>query len=410
MTLLGALLVWLLAATLLVLWRHGTTLKALWSEPMLRHPVLIFESDDWGPDATTHAQCLQRLADTLNRYKDAQGRPAVMTLGMILAIPDRQRMREQGGGYAVSSLADPRYAALREVIEQGVARGVFSLQLHGKEHYWPPSLMKVAKADEAVAAWLYGEHPRTEALPAYLQSRWIDASTLPTRALEDDDIEAAAEEEIALFAHIFGQPPTVVVPPTFVWTAAVERAWAKGGVRVLVTPGRRFEGRDERGGVIAGDVMHRNGMRGPDRLMYIVRDDYFEPARGHRAEQAWAALQLKTQCGRPTLLETHRYNYADHAAVAERSYTELARALEGALRIYPNLRFLSTECLTTVLMDGKEDWIESRRGARFQTWCRRLRQEPRAWRLVRYTGLGWVFWLLQRAAGPTKNENGRCIS
>ena len=39
------------------------------------------------------------------------------------------------------------------------------------------------------------------------------------------------------FAEVFGVTPEVVVPPTFVWTDAVESAWARAGARVVVTPG-----------------------------------------------------------------------------------------------------------------------------------------------------------------------------
>ena len=398
MTVAGALLVWLLAATGLVVWRHGATLQALWSEPVLRGPVLIFESDDWGPGDPTHAQRLRRLADTLNDYKDAYGHPPVMTLGLVLAIADGRQMRECSHDYAAVTLADARFAAIREAIEYGVRCGVFALQLHGKEHYWPRSLMEAAKTDKAVAAWLGTEYPATEGLSPALQSRWIDASALPSRALEDNDIEAAVKDEVALFEHIFGCKANVVVPPTFVWTSAVEHAWAKHGIHVLVTPGQRFERRDNQGKVVAGDVIIRNGMLSRHPLIYVVRDDYFEPAKGHRAEHAVAALELKTKCGRPALLETHRFNYVGDPSLAERAYTELQRAIEGALRSCPQLRFASTEVLAHALRTQHADWIDPRWSCRFQAWCWRLRQEAQLWRLARFTGLAWVVLALQRVA------------
>ena len=37
------------------------------------------------------------------------------------------------------------------------AAGVFALQLHGLEHYWPDALM--AANDPAVRSWLEGEMP-----------------------------------------------------------------------------------------------------------------------------------------------------------------------------------------------------------------------------------------------------------
>src|SRR3569832_1316921 len=130
---------------------------------VLRRPVLIFESDDWGPGDATHVEALRRLCEILGRYRDAEGHHPVMTLGMVLALPDRERMRGENI-YVVLSLADARYAELRSAIEEGVRRGVFAVQLHGKEHYWPPALMVAAQRDEIVRAWLESDTARTEDL------------------------------------------------------------------------------------------------------------------------------------------------------------------------------------------------------------------------------------------------------
>src|SRR3569832_1599201 len=237
----AAVLGWLLLALLFLFGWFGATLRALWREPVLRRPVLIFESDEWGPGDATHAEALRRLCEILGRYRDAEGHHPVMTLGMVLALPDRERMRVEKK-YVALSLADARYAALRSAIEEGVRRGGFAVQLHGKEHYWPPALMVAAQRDEIVRAWLESDTARTEDLPAPLQSRWIDASVLPSQVLDDEEIAAAVDDEVGLFKQIFGHAPCVVVPPTFVWNRAVENVWAKCGVRVLVTPGYNYVG------------------------------------------------------------------------------------------------------------------------------------------------------------------------
>ena len=397
MILFGVLLAWLLAATLFIAWRHGSTMRELWSEPVLRRPILIFESDDWGPGEPMHAQRLQRLADVLSKYKDSWGNHPAATLGMVLAIPDQRRIQEERGErYVPLTLADERFAKMREVIRQGLQKGVFAVQLHGMEHYWPPALMAAAKKDNTVAAWLKNDFPRNEALPAALQSRWVDASVLPSKRLERSQIERAANDEVSVFSKLFGFGPAVVVPPTFVWSEDVERAWADKGVRVLVTPGRRFVGRDEHGKLIASGATIRNGMRDAGGLVYMVRDDYFEPAKGHRAERAWAALEIKTRCGRPTLLEMHRFNFVDDATAAERSYEEVARVVEGALQRFPNLVFISTEALAEAMASGQSELIEKGWRARMQAWCWRIRQEAPIWRTACITGLALPIKLFTR--------------
>src|SRR4030095_8366599 len=113
-----------------------------------------------------------------------------------------------------------------DAIARGARRGVFSAQLHGMEHFWPACVMQAASTDMRVRDVRPGHpFPRTEALPAPLQSRWIDTTTLPSRALPPSEVSAAAREEVAAFKELLGTVPDVVVPSTFVWTGDAETAW-----------------------------------------------------------------------------------------------------------------------------------------------------------------------------------------
>ncbi|HZP88607.1 MAG TPA: hypothetical protein VFB54_17485, partial [Burkholderiales bacterium] len=74
-------LAWLLlAATLLMLVFRAVITKAV-LEPVLRHPVFIIESDDWGFGPLEQAERLKALATLLARFRNGSGRCPVMTLG-----------------------------------------------------------------------------------------------------------------------------------------------------------------------------------------------------------------------------------------------------------------------------------------------------------------------------------------
>ena len=80
------------------------------SEPVLKFPVLVIESDDWGPGPVHHAQRLERLRQILLRHRDSRGRPAVMTLGVILALPDTAAIRAAGfdiglAGFSITAVS-----------------------------------------------------------------------------------------------------------------------------------------------------------------------------------------------------------------------------------------------------------------------------------------------------------------
>ena len=379
---------WLLVV-LGVLLLHRRELAALWREPVLRRPVLIIESDDWGAGPLEQVPALQRLVALLEDYRDAGGRHPVMTLALILAVPDGPAVRADGR-YHRLTLDQERFRPLLAALRDGAGRGVFALQLHGMEHYWPATLM--ASADPAVRRWREQDGPGlTESLPPPLQSRWIDARELPSRPLEAADIERAAAGETALFARCFGRPATVAVPPTFVWEPRVEAAWARHGVRLVITPGLRNGCRDGQGAPACRSGPIRNGQLG-DGVRYLVRNDYFEPERGHRAGQALEALRQKTARGRPCLLETHRSNFIGPRADA--ACAELARLLDGALERFPDLRFMSSEELGTALTETAGPLLEQRFSRRLRAWVKRLAELPRFPRLARWTGLMAVLRLL----------------
>ncbi|MFN3595197.1 MAG: hypothetical protein ACK4TK_11030 [Thiobacillaceae bacterium] len=380
------LLAWLALVAGALLW-HRRGLMALWREPVLDQPVLIIESDDWGAGPVdSQTQALNRLVDLLTRFRDRAGRHPVMTLALVLAVPDGPAIRREGD-YRRLTLADPLFAPLRAAIERGRRAGVFALQLHGMEHYWPPALM--ASRDPSVRAWLESDSPpATERLPAHLQSRWTDASVLPSRPLSDEAIEAAVREEVALFERLFGEKPRVAVPPTFVWDERVEAAWAGAGIEVVVTPGLRSRCRNAKGLPDCDSGLIVNGQTGPG-VRYIVRNDYFEPERGHRAAQGLDALQRKWAQRRPCLLETHRSNFIGEAATAEQALAALGDLIEQALRRYPNLRFMDTATLASAYRSANP--VATDLATHWQAWRARVRERRGFMRCAKLAGLGWLF-------------------
>jgi hypothetical protein len=374
--------IWLLSViAILLVYRRD--LLALWREPVLRHPVLIVESDDWGAGPQQQVDALNRLAGILGRYKDTKGRCPVMTIAVILAVPDGPAIRSTGK-YHRKGLDAPCFRPVVEALQAGARQQVFALQLHGLEHYWPATLMASQAPD--VRQWLLQEQPQvTESLPAHLQSRWLDATVLPSRPLSPPDIALAATEETTLFAKVLGQKAAVAVPPTFVWDDNVEAAWSKQGVEVVVTPGCRNRCRDERGAPgCTGGVIH-NGDKGQG-VTYVVRNDYFEPERGHTAQRALDALQSRTRQGRPCLLETHRSNYLGNDA--DRACDELERLMREALSAVPDLRFMSTLEFGRAIRDRHDPLLETHRFYRLAPWIARLEELPR------FRKLGWLTGLL----------------
>ncbi|MHB1094102.1 hypothetical protein [Thiobacillus sp.] len=392
----------LLLAMVLLLWAgvllaFAGPLVARWREPVLRHPVLIIESDDWGAGPLPQADALARLAALLQRIRDRNGRPAVMTLGVVLEVPDGARIAaSRFTEYHALTLADERFETVRAAMQAGIAAGVFAPQLHGQCHYWPATLLAAAQKDIAVRDWLAAPEPAaTETLPSALQSRWVDASDLPSRTLPDASIEQAVVAETAAYRAVFGRLPQVAVATTFIWSDAVETAWAQSGIDVVITPGRRATCRDAAGQPGCVDASMLSGERSRAGQTYLVRDVYFEPTLGHAPQRLADGLKMRARQGRACLAETHRFNFLQ---AADASLATLEAGLNAALATCPNVRFITPLELARAIEKRDPAWIENRLRHRLTVWCVRLDEVPRFRRMARLSGLVLPLAWLGRAA------------
>ncbi len=399
MDLVSALFVFWVIAGLGIVVPYRRQLLALWREPALKRPVLIVESDDWGAGPLAQVPALARLIDILCSCQDEDGRHPVLSIAVILAVPDGAAIAETGRYHRVG-LNSARFLPILQELEKGVAKGVFALQLHGLEHYWPETLMQ--SDDPFVQQWLRAQEPQlTEDLPSPLQSRWIDASRLPSRPLEADAVAQAVAAETVLFEDCFGHPASIAVPTTFIWDDEVETAWAERGIRTVITPGCRNRCRDAGGQPGCTDKRILNGTRGAG-VAYLVRNDYFEPEKGHTADQAIAALRHRTAQGRPCLLETHRSNFL--GAGAAEAFAELEYLLTQAVTTFPGVRFMSSEELAAAIGDDGDPLVLRSFPRRLQCWIERLDDLPRFRRLWRLIGMLPLLQVVSRLVGAVSPQ------
>jgi hypothetical protein len=355
--------------------------------------VLILESDDWGAGPLEQAGALEKIDHLLSGFRDQADHPAVMTLGIILEVPDGERIRQADfHAYHGLRLGLPVFDPILTAINSGIASGVYAPQLHGLTHYRPSTLLDIAKTSEQVRVWLAGALPaQNELLPDALQSNWIDAGVLPPLQLSGRELETEVKQACAAYRQLFGQPG-VAVATTFIWSDQVENLWAQHGLNTVITPGRRYTSRNAQGQPDSVDAQMYNGKISPTGLLYLVRDVYFEPARGHGSERLEQGVAERTALGRPTLVEIHRCNFLGRAADA--SLRALSEALRRAMTRWPQVRFLSSAELAVVYRTNDPAWIDNRLGMQILTWARRARRLPRFAKLSRLTGLDWLLKLM----------------
>jgi len=386
-------LLWIVVtASVLICYRID--IYRMWREPVLRFPIMVIESDDWGAGPAEQAAALDDIAALLGRFHDSSGQVPVMSLAVVLSVPDGQANGINNRSFKRTCLDAPPHELVLDALLRGQSEGAFSLQLHGSEHFWPETLL--GSVDPAVRSWLsQSQLAWTEQLPSRLQSRWTDASSLPSRSLAKGAIDRAVREEVEIYKRVFGCTPSIVVPPTFIWTLDVERAWAANGIECIVTPGYRYTHLAADGSHVADGTRFANGDYSGS-VTYVVRYDYFEPARGRDAAYALRSLRRASLEGRPCILENHRANFCMVPGVRKNSLDELERLIDGAMSLMPNIRFFSSHRLLSVLKSKDPQWIALRFQERFPFFWYRLRHAGRLWKLLKLSGLALPGELLMR--------------
>jgi hypothetical protein len=179
----------------------------------------------------------------------------------------------------------------------------------------------------------------------------------------------------------------VAVPNTFVWDPIVELAWRRHGVEVVVTPGTRYAGRDREGRLIGSGERILGGERSAQGLRYLVRDAYFEPSRGHRAEDVLRDFAAHNATARPLLLETHRENFVRGDETRRGALRALREALEAVLRVRPDTRFMSTVELADALGTPDGPLLAHEMCSLLTAWLHRVRNEAALRRPLKWSGL-----------------------
>ncbi len=383
--------IWFTSCLIILSFLYKSDIKKLLVEPMLRYPVVIFESDDWGVGPLQQESALNKIRSLFEQYNDHSGNHPVMTLGLILAEPDTDKIiASDTKNYHKITLASARYSTLMKIIQQGIKQGIYRPQLHAMEHFWPDSIMRSSATHLPIKQWLLHQEKRTEDLPSELQSRWVDSSSLPSTEHSVEAINIAIEEELSLYISLFGHLPKVVVPPTFVWTDRVAQVYAKHKVEALVTPGRQCIGRDNHTNLIYNEKSFYNGQENSNGLLYLVRNNYFEPTLGHKAAKVIQSIQQKTDCARPALLEMHRFNFINGQKSCETSLQELDTLLQMILSDFSDIRFISTEQLVTIFKQANQgmasEFIVSSSKQRLKIAAARLKLFLQFKRIAKYSG------------------------
>lgn len=303
------------------------------SHVKFEEPILVFESDDWGMERKPASHVIQKFAEpgewadeqtesiedlrslyeTLIKYRDAHGRPACFTANFIMANPDFDRIEEDSfQQYYDLTLDTSLPEAMRKQYLAGIDQKCFSPQYHGRKHFWADSWLKDLRENVRGSRELFDE--RCHGGLSLLQgegwryhSEYVDwkSGNTPTEEMIYDSMK----QDLDIFEKLFGFRSLSVIPPHYIFTPDVEKAWRRLGIRYIQGAGYRLL-RKTNGS--KQTKSHYLGEKSPQDLIYSIRTVKFDP-RPSRPKHHWqsALEQIETafKRGVPAIIDTHRINY-----------------------------------------------------------------------------------------------------
>jgi len=344
--------------------------------------IVVIESDDWGSirmpslkvlkillesgmridnlaynkyDSLASEEDLSCLIDILMSIKDFCGNYPVFTLNTIVGNPDFEKIRKSKfKKYFFEPFTEtlkryPEHINSFSLWKQGIAKGVFKPQFHGREHLNVHRWLRALQADnkdiyKAFNLGMFDLSIETK----ITENSFVDALNFETQD-EVAFLKQALAEGLDLFHSLFGYRSLSFVAPKYIWPCEIERTLVEKGVRIIQSIHNQLE-------PLSGSkhqfrkIFHYTGQRNKEGLYFIVRNASFEPSE--KPDYDWIDdILSKAKSAflwkKPLVISSHRLNYIGfiNRENRDKNLNMLKIMLKTLIKTFPDIEFLSTDHL-----------------------------------------------------------------
>ncbi len=346
--------------------------------------IVVIECDDWGGirmpskevykilhkkgivsdkdrymqnDTLAHRVDLELLFELLLESKDNNGNPAVMTAVTNVANPDFQRIKDSEyqeyffEPFTKTLLRNGRGYETFNTWKKGMELGIFSPELHGREHIsvqiWLKKLREGNKnlitgfSHEVAAVSVEDLHPALAGFRPEFYFNSLDQIEFLNNSISD---------AVNLFRDIFGYTPNAFVPSNSIFHPVFERIVAKAGVKFL-NVNHLNPVPDKKGRLILR--YYPTGTKTSFGLRYYTRNCAFEPTEmSYRGiDLTMRQIEMAFRWGKPALISTHRVNFIGvlEPSNREKGLKELKLLLNSIVKKWTDVEFMSLKDMFKVL-------------------------------------------------------------
>lgn len=346
-----------------------------------RH-VVVIESDDWGSirmpsrevfDKLLHAgirvdKChycsndsiaseddLALLFEVLNKHKDINGHPAVITANAIIANPDFERIRESGfNEYHYKKITEglPEIKGCERVLDlwkEGNENGCFRIQSHGREHLNVSRWMHYLRENypETRLAFDLGVYGLSTTITSEKRKSFLPAFDFENKA-EEERANAIVKDGLSIFEEIFGYNSASFIAPNYTWGRSLEKTITDCGVKYIQGQQRaKYRNAEGENNKIRQRYMGRRNAFGQ---IDLCRNAIFEPSEMPQKDWVDACLKdisIAFRWHHPAIICSHRVNFVGTINVdnRDRNLKSFDQLLSQIQKQWPDVEFMSSDQL-----------------------------------------------------------------
>lgn len=348
--------------------------------------IVVIESDDWGAvrmpsrevydkfmsqgypvnkhyfaknDCLESNEDLELLFDVLNRHKDKNGNPAVITANAVVVNPDFDKIAENGKQkYEYELITDtyksyPEHDRVMDMwVKEGMGNKMLWPQYHGREHINVQNWMKVINSDSKAEQLAFNTKTLLGMkVPGEPVNKFNYMAAFEyTNQEQKKQIEEITREGLDLFEEMFGFTSKTFIASCGIQGSHIDSVLAEKGVKYHQN-GHQFRPMGD--GVVKPD-QKMWGDKNSNGQTYWRRNATFEPSQNPDkdwVDSCMANIAMAFKWNKPAVINSHRVNYSGGIFQENRDNTlKLLDSLLSAIKTkWPEVEFKTSEDLGALI-------------------------------------------------------------
>ncbi|WP_194778187.1 hypothetical protein [Pararhodonellum marinum] len=311
---------------------------------------------------------LEMLYETLTSVKDQHGKSAVFTPYSLSCNLDFERMRQDDYiKYSYEPLTQTfeklsifqgkEYEGTWQLWQEGMSKGIFQPQFHGREHLNVKVLNeKLEYKDPEVLIALKNRSYTSITSTGYPTIGYTNAFAFYNKD-EIQDFPNILTSGIKCFQEVFGFKPNSFTPPAQQFPKELESSLLDLGIENLDKPFYRSRHLGE------GKFKKEFNFLGVNKatgLTDIVRNVVFEPCENRGFDwinYTFQQIEAAFNMGKAAIISSHRVNFCGHIDPKnrEKGILALKELLKKVERKWPEIEFLNMESFGNLISGKNKD-------------------------------------------------------